>query len=61
MRDALSVFGLALLMILLLVAGFGCTAFLRDNGITSCEDRGGTPVVSSWFSEDAWDVKCIEQ
>lgn len=40
--------------------GYGCTAGLRNHGIESCEKRGGTPVVSSWLSEDAWDVKCIE-
>ena len=60
MRDVMAVVGYAMLIILVLFFGFGCTVMLRNHGITSCEERGGTPVVSSWISEDAWDVKCIE-
>lgn len=54
------ILGSLMVVIILILGGMGCTAALRSHGINSCEDRGGTPVVSSWFSEEAWDVKCIE-
>ena len=41
--------------------GLGAVALLRANGISSCEERGGTPVTSSWFSENNWDVRCINE
>lgn len=44
---------------LVVVFSVGVVMGLRDHGISSCEDRGGTPVVSSWFSENNWDVRCI--
>ena len=35
------------------------SAIARNHGISSCEDRGGTPVTRSWFSDSPWDVSCI--
>lgn len=42
----------------LLLAGlltYGC----RENRIDDCRDKGGTPVVPAWFSEEPADVRCI--
>lgn len=58
MKDGLGMF---VLVVVMLVLGFGCNAGLRSHGIDSCRERGGTPVVSSWLSGEAWDVKCIEK
>ncbi len=51
----------ALLLILFVCGSFGCTALLRNHGIDSCRERGGTPITSSWLSKDAWDVRCIHK
>lgn len=46
--------------VLVVVFCVGVVIGLRNHGISSCEERGGTPVVSSWFSENNWDVRCID-
>lgn len=52
---------LFILAAILIVGGsFGCSFLVRQHGISSCEDRGGTPVVRSIFNESMWDVSCIE-
>lgn len=51
--------GVIAAFLLIVSCSFGCTAALRSHGITSCEQRGGEPITSSWLSEDAWDVKCL--
>jgi hypothetical protein len=57
--DFVGLLAYTIISLLFLGASVGVVAAFRDHGITSCEERGGTPVVSSWFSESNWDVRCI--
>jgi hypothetical protein len=51
---------LAILMVLsFFTVSYGIVFVLRNHGINSCVDRGGTPVTRSWFSENPWDVSCV--
>lgn len=49
----------ALVVAVLIVFVIFINMQVRQYGINSCRDRGGTPVTRSWLSDEPWDVSCI--
>jgi hypothetical protein len=45
---------------LLIVLGLGGAYGCRARRIESCRERGGTPMVPAWFSDEPYDVRCLE-
>lgn len=56
-----SVVGYVALLLVVVVAAYGCQNMIRQDDIDSCRARGGQPITKSIWSGDYGKVGCIER